>query len=60
MTAKLARHRSTEPGPGPRADEARPGLAPQHRAGLRPALGTGLLAVAVVAALGVIVLGVMR
>jgi len=60
MTAKLARHRSTGPEPGSRADERRPGLAPQHRAGLRPALGTGLLAAAVVAALVVIVLGVVR
>jgi len=56
MTAKLARHRSVERA----TTAARPGGVPQHRGGLPPALGTALLAAAVVVALGVVVLGVMR
>lgn len=56
MTAKLARHRSTEPG----SAAPRPMAAPQHRGGLPPALGTGLLAGAVIVALGVVILGVVR
>jgi len=76
MAAKLARHRSTQPGstqPGstqsgptqagstqPGSSTARIGAKPQHRSGVRPAVGTGLLAVAVITALGIVVLGVLR
>lgn len=63
MTAKTARHRSAERTPAedrPVRPSARPVVQPQHRGGLPPALGTGLLAAAVVVALGIVVLGVLR
>jgi hypothetical protein len=62
MTAKLARHRASADSGAPAArDAARPGSrSASHRGGLPPAVGTTLLAVAVVAALVVVLLGVLR
>lgn len=66
MTVKLARHRAAAPAAGP-AVRPNPRTSPRtspheatHRGGLPPAVSTTLLSAAVLAALTVVVLGVLR
>lgn len=62
MTAKLARHRSAAAAGGPTLRPATRTTSREatHRGGLPPAVGTTVLAVVVLAALGIVVLGVLR
>lgn len=61
MTVKLARHRAPAAAGAPTPRTARTSRrAASHRGGLPPVLGTTVLTVVVLAALGVVVLGVLR
>lgn len=63
MTAKLARHRAAASASVARSRASSPDAAPRpaaHRSGSLRLLGTGLLALVVVAALTVVLLGMAR